>query len=76
MCQQSKPLQTKHKRQKQNMHRLAGRSKGIVCWDQNLEVRRDVPEFISFGTMELTAPLVKDVTRAELTVQTDEWDGN
>lgn len=58
------------------MHSLAGRSKGIVCGDQNLEVRRDVPEFISFGTMELTAPLVKDVTRAELTVQTDEWDGN
>lgn len=58
------------------MHSLAGRSKGIVCWDQNLEVRRDVLEFISFRSMELTVPLVKDVTRAELSVQTGEWDGS
>lgn len=58
------------------MHSLAGRSKGIVCWDQNLEVRSDVLEFISFWSMELTVPLVKDVTRAELTVQTGEWDGS
>ena len=58
------------------MHSLAGRSKGIVCWDQNLEVRRDVLEFISFWSMELTVPLVKDVTRAELSVQTGEWDGS
>lgn len=58
------------------MHSLAGRSKGIVCWDQKLEVRSDVLEFISFWSMELTVPLVKDVTRAELTVQTGEWDGS
>ena len=58
------------------MHSLAGRSKGIVCWDQNLEVRSDVLEFISLWSMELTVPLVKDVTRAELTVQTGEWDGS
>lgn len=58
------------------MHSLAGRSKGIKCWDQNLEVRRDVLELTSFRSMELTMPLVKDVTRAELTVQIGEWDGS
>ena len=58
------------------MHSLAGRSKGLRCWDQNLEVRRDVLELISFRAMELTVPLVKDLTRAELTVQTGEWDGS